>query len=156
MIEQIKNIRFTYQSESARVGCPREMGGHSGGSAARLRRPIGCPDRAFPPNLESAMPAITSLAIAAAAPVGRAVLAVGGRVVRGLKQVADRLRHRREATRLAALDDRMLADIGLTRSDLRDAYAEPLWHDPTNVLAHRAAERRTSRRRTAFELSAAA
>jgi len=101
------------------------------------------------------MPAITSLAIAAAAPVGRAVLAVGGRVVRGLKQVADRLRHRREATRLAALDDRMLADIGLTRSDLRDAYAEPLWHDPTNVLAHRAAERRTSRR-TAFELSAAA
>ena len=102
------------------------------------------------------MPAITSLAIAAAAPVGRGVLAVGGRIVRGLKRLADRLRHRREATRLAALDDRMLADIGLTRSDLRDAYAEPLWQDPTEVLAVRAAERRTSRRRSAFELSAAA
>jgi uncharacterized protein YjiS (DUF1127 family) len=101
------------------------------------------------------MPAITSLAIAAGAPVGRAVRTVGGRVVRGLKQLADRLRHRREAVRLASLDDRMLADIGLTRSDLRDAYAEPLWHDPTDVLAHRAAERRPSRRRTAFELSAA-
>ena len=50
----------------------------------------------------------------------------------------------------------MLADIGLTRSDLRDAYSEPLWHDPTDVLARRAAERRTSRRRSAVELYAAA
>ena len=102
------------------------------------------------------MPAISSLAIAAAVPAGRAVVALGGRVLRGLKELAAGLRHRRDAERLAALDDRMLADIGLTRSDLRDAYAEPLWHDPTEVLAHRAAERRTSRRRSAFELSAAA
>jgi hypothetical protein len=48
----------------------------------------------------------------------------------------------------------MLSDIGITRSDLRDAYAEPLWHDPTDVLAWRAAERRVNRRRTAFERSA--
>ncbi len=101
------------------------------------------------------MPAITSLTIAAATPLGRAVRAVGGRMVRGLKHLAAGLRHRREAVRLASLDDRMLADIGLTRSDLRDAYAEPLWHDPTDVLVHRAAERRASRRRAAFELSAA-
>ena len=47
--------------------------------------------------------------------------------------------------RLAALDDRMLADIGLTRSDLRDAYAEPPWRDPSDVLARRAAERRVGR-----------
>jgi hypothetical protein len=58
---------------------------------------------------------------------------------------------------LARLDDRQLADIGLTRSDLRDAYAEPLWEDPTSVLARRAAERRESRKpsrkRAAFENS---
>ena len=44
--------------------------------------------------------------------------------------------------RLAELDDRMLADIGLSRSDLRDAYALPPWRDPSDVLARRAAERR--------------
>lgn len=101
------------------------------------------------------MPAITSLAIAAALPLGRALVAIGGRVVGGLKRAAERWSHRRDAMRLAALDDRMLADIGLTRCDLRDAYSEPLWHDPTDVLVRRAAERRTSRRRSAFELYAA-
>ena len=38
---------------------------------------------------------------------------------------------------LARADDRMLRDIGLTRSDLRDAAAEPLYRDPTAVLAGR-------------------
>jgi hypothetical protein len=38
---------------------------------------------------------------------------------------------------LADLDDRMLADIGLTRTDLRDACSEPLWRDPTSMLARR-------------------
>jgi len=65
---------------------------------------------------------------------------------RGLGQLARALKNRRAANALAGLDDRMLADIGITRSDLRDAYAEPLWHDPTDVLVGRAAERRTSRR----------
>ena len=102
------------------------------------------------------MPAISSLAIAATTPVGRALAALGGRVIRGFKAVAGRFRNRRDAMRLAALDDRMLADIGLTRCDLRDAYSEPLWHDPTDILARRAAERRISRRRSAFELYAAA
>jgi uncharacterized protein YjiS (DUF1127 family) len=84
------------------------------------------------------MPALTSLAIGAAAPFARAIR----RLVRALK-------NRRDAHRLAGLDDRMLADIGLTRSDLHDAYSEPLWHDPTDVLVQRAAERRGSRRATA-------
>ncbi len=34
---------------------------------------------------------------------------------------------------------------GITRSDLRDAYAEPLWRDPTYILASRAQERRVNR-----------
>jgi uncharacterized protein YjiS (DUF1127 family) len=84
------------------------------------------------------------------------MVGLSGRAIRAFKAAAIRLRNRHDAMRLAALDDRMLADIGLTRCDLRDAYAEPLWHDPTDVLARRAAERRTSRRRSAFELYAAA
>jgi uncharacterized protein YjiS (DUF1127 family) len=43
---------------------------------------------------------------------------------------------------LAGMDRRELADIGLTRSDLRDVSALALDCDPTNLLARRAAERR--------------
>ena len=39
----------------------------------------------------------------------------------------------------------MLADIGLTRADLRDAFSEPFWEDPTALLRERALERRVSR-----------
>lgn len=66
-------------------------------------------------------------------------------VVFGIGRIVRALKNRRDATMLAELDARMLADIGLTRSDLRDAYAEPLWRDPTNILAHRARERRRYR-----------
>jgi len=88
------------------------------------------------------MPALTALAISAAAPLGRALAVLGARLACGAKRIACRLQNRRAALRRSGLDDRMLADIGLTRSDLRDAFAEPLWHDPTDVLARRAAERR--------------
>jgi len=54
-------------------------------------------------------------------------------------------RHRRDANILAGLDERTLADIGLTRSDVRDAFAAPLWQDPTSLLRARALERRLSR-----------
>ena len=39
-------------------------------------------------------------------------------------------------------DDRMLADIGLTRRDVREAFSEPIWRDPTDLLAERVAGRR--------------
>jgi uncharacterized protein YjiS (DUF1127 family) len=51
--------------------------------------------------------------------VGRAVVAV---------------KNRRELARMADLDDRLLADIGLTRSDLHDAHSAPFIQDPTSVL----------------------
>jgi hypothetical protein len=60
----------------------------------------------------------------------------------------DRVKNRRDTMRLAALDDRMLADIGLDRGDLRDAFAELPWRAPSDVLVRRAAERRASRRLT--------
>jgi uncharacterized protein YjiS (DUF1127 family) len=43
---------------------------------------------------------------------------------------------------LAGMDHRELADIGLTRIDLRDASALALDCDPTALLARRARERR--------------
>lgn len=71
-----------------------------------------------------------------------ALLALLGRAIR---RVAVAVKHRREVAMLAGLDERMLRDIGLTRSDLRDAYAEPLWRDPTDVLAGRVRDRRQNR-----------
>jgi uncharacterized protein YjiS (DUF1127 family) len=53
-------------------------------------------------------------------------------------------RHRRDLALLARFDDHMLADIGLTRSDLRDAMAEPRWRDPSVLLEKRLDERRSS------------
>jgi uncharacterized protein YjiS (DUF1127 family) len=61
------------------------------------------------------------------------------------RKVTQGYRNRREAALLAGLDDRMLSDIGLTRGDLRDAFSEPLWRDPTAILVSRAEERRRTR-----------
>jgi hypothetical protein len=36
----------------------------------------------------------------------------------------------------------MLADIGLTRRDVREAFSEPPWRDPTVLLVNRIARRR--------------
>ncbi len=55
------------------------------------------------------------------------------------------MKHRRDMNLLAAMDDRMLSDIGLTRGDVRDAISEPLWCDPTAVLVSRIAEKRRRR-----------
>jgi uncharacterized protein YjiS (DUF1127 family) len=67
------------------------------------------------------------------------------------RKVAQGIRNRREAALLAGLDDRMLSDIGLTRGDLRDAFSEPLWRDPSAVLVNRAEERRRGSRRAGKE-----
>ena len=54
------------------------------------------------------------------------VNAIAGSLVVRARQVVQLVKNRRDATMLAGLDDRMLADIGLTRGDLRDAYSEPV------------------------------
>jgi uncharacterized protein YjiS (DUF1127 family) len=91
------------------------------------------------------MPVVLSLSMLGGEQLARVLVAVGAGVAGGFSKIARALKNRREAATLAGMDDRMLADIGLTRSDLRDAYSEPLWHDPTDVLAQRAAERRGNR-----------
>ncbi len=92
------------------------------------------------------------------------VLTSAGRVLRaGLRfagsttvQIARAIRHRREAQVLARMDAKMLADIGLTPADVRDAFSEPLWRDPTGILASRINERRRNRPRAANLRAAAA
>ncbi len=54
-------------------------------------------------------------------------------------------RHRKQAAALAQFDRRMLADLGISRSDLRDAFSEPFWEDPTALLRERVLERRLNR-----------
>jgi uncharacterized protein YjiS (DUF1127 family) len=145
MIGYIKNIRFTYQWGLARYSIVQgKWVGIPGGSAA-TRRPNRVPSGL---NSERAMPAITALTVSAATPVARALAMLAARAGRRLKQLAEKVKNRHHAMRLAELDDRMLADIGLSRSDLRDAYALPLWRDPSDVLVRRAADRRGRRSRT--------
>jgi uncharacterized protein YjiS (DUF1127 family) len=75
----------------------------------------------------------------------RAFLALLALVTRWLKEIARTRRHRREAAALAGLDRHMLADIGLNRADVCDAFSAPFWEDPTILLRERAGERRASR-----------
>jgi uncharacterized protein YjiS (DUF1127 family) len=73
-----------------------------------------------------------------------------------LREFVRARRHRREAHMLAGLDRRMLADIGITRADVRDAFFEPFWDDPTALLRERALERRLNHsiRRAEFDMGA--
>jgi len=91
------------------------------------------------------MSVIISTATSGESPFPRTMVAVAAEAWRRLKHLTRAYANRSDAAALAAFDERMLADIGLTRSDLRDAFAEPLWHDPTNVLRARALERRLNR-----------
>ena len=62
-----------------------------------------------------------------------------------LRRVARARHNRKQAVALAQLDGRMLSDLGITRADLRDAFSEPFWEDPTALLRERAIERRWTR-----------
>lgn len=81
----------------------------------------------------------------AAGTLARVFAALLAPVVVSSKAVVRALRHRHDANVLARLDRRMLADIGLTRSDVQDAFSTPLWEDPTTLLSERAIERRMNR-----------
>ena len=84
----------------------------------------------------------------------RAFASVLALVTRWLKELVGARRHRRQANVLAGLDRRMLADIGITRADVRDAFSEPFWDDPTALLRERALERRINHavRRAEFDI----
>jgi uncharacterized protein YjiS (DUF1127 family) len=75
----------------------------------------------------------------------RAFFSLLALVTRWAKEIARARRHRRQAAALAGLDRRMLADIGINRADLNDAFSQPFWQDPTALLRERACERRVNR-----------
>jgi uncharacterized protein YjiS (DUF1127 family) len=64
----------------------------------------------------------------------RSIGTTAAALVRVIRRIVVAIKHRRALTRLADLDDRMLADIGLRRSDLTAASCTPLWQDPTSFL----------------------
>ena len=63
-------------------------------------------------------------------PIGTTVAAL----VQVVRQIAVVIKRRRELARLVDLDDRMLADIGLRRSDVHAARSVSLWQDLTSSL----------------------
>src|ERR1700739_556845 len=81
-------------------------------------------------------------------PFGRVIFAAAALVTARLRRLATTFRHRHDCAVLLGLDDRMLADIGLTRRDVREAFSEPVWRDPTNLLVDRVARRVPVRSRT--------
>jgi len=81
----------------------------------------------------------------AAEPFGRVIFAAAALVTMRLRQLAVAFRHRHDAAVLLNLDDRMLADIGLSRREVRQAFDEPVWRDPTQLLVDRLARRRPAR-----------
>src|SRR5919201_5078282 len=71
----------------------------------------------------------------------KAIRVLGAAVAERVAGVAKILRNRRNLEFLASLDDRMLRDIGLTRSDLRSALSEAFWRDPGAALISRVGQR---------------
>ena len=84
----------------------------------------GRPTRSGAPNSSSTLARIRDLAAT--------VLSWPGRIAQ----------HRALMTRMAAMSDYELADIGLSRQDVSDATAVALDHDPSALLTVRAEERR--------------
>jgi uncharacterized protein YjiS (DUF1127 family) len=70
--------------------------------------------------------------------IATALLRLHARWTRGVAG----MKHRKGLAALANFDDRALADIGLTRSDLYDALAQRVWDDPTSMLECRRTARR--------------
>lgn len=76
-----------------------------------------------------------------------ATSSIGRIVATWLADVAAGMKNRAALRQLAHADDRMLADIGLVRADLRDAASLSPFRDPTSLLVARSVERRAARPR---------
>jgi uncharacterized protein YjiS (DUF1127 family) len=141
MIDCIINIRFTNQCTALIFRAIGQIGwvNRVAGAQRRGQGTLSFTQRRIP------MSAVANISRPVSSPGTRLIAAIARAVALALRRIAQAYRNRRDAAVLANLDDRMLADIGITRSDVRDALAEPLWHDPTDLLRLRALERRLGR-----------
>jgi len=59
-------------------------------------------------------------------------------VFRKAQETVEAWKHRRQIATLVDFDEHMLSDIGLTRTDVREALDLPFSHDPGRELQYRA------------------
>ena len=85
------------------------------------------------------------LALSLLRAIGWSAASVTRRALPSVTAVLRALSNRREVTRLLASDDRMLKDIGLTRSEVAGVLDGPLYRDPSVLLARSAEWRRRGR-----------
>lgn len=81
----------------------------------------------------------------AGATLARGFAGLAAQAARLAHAVARAQKNRRDARILAGLDQHMLADIGINRADVNDAFSAPFWEDPTALLHQRVRERRINR-----------
>jgi uncharacterized protein YjiS (DUF1127 family) len=81
---------------------------------------------------------------------GALVRAVAASALRQASALRRAMRHRREVMELASFDDRLLKDIGITRTDVVGALSEPYYVDPSTLLRLRSVERRALARSAAL------
>ncbi|HVL74072.1 MAG TPA: DUF1127 domain-containing protein [Beijerinckiaceae bacterium] len=86
--------------------------------------------------------------------LGTIVRAVAASALRQVLALRRALRHRREVMELASFDDRLLKDIGVTRTDVIGALSEPYHVDPSTMLRLRSVERRALARSAALSAKA--
>ena len=65
--------------------------------------------------------------------IADALTAIARRVLKFPRALA----HRDQLRRLAECEDRLLADIGVTREDIEAALSTPSWYDPSTELVRR-------------------
>lgn len=89
----------------------------------------------------------------------RARIVIGFALLRGYNLVAKAvaaMSRRSEVRQLAELDERLLQDMGVSRSDVLGALGEPWHRDPTTLLMVRSVERRVAARSRQLVVSARA
>ncbi len=85
------------------------------------------------------------LALSLLRAIGWSAASVTRRALPSITGVIRALSNRREVNRLLTCDDRMLKDIGLTRSEVAGVLGGPLFHDPSVLLARSVEWRRRGR-----------
>ncbi|MDP2621878.1 MAG: DUF1127 domain-containing protein [Hyphomicrobiales bacterium] len=78
-------------------------------------------------------------------PIGPAAAGFGRRAFHEIARFFQAVGNRRAVRRMTLLDDRLLADIGLSRTDVTSALAQPVWVDPSRNLAETVEYRRRGR-----------